>query len=57
MSMLTTLPAVLALLENARFVFSTCGSSDPAVSITGDSIAYQAYFNLYASLLSVLDLV
>ena len=41
---LTTLPAVLAFLENIRFVFSACATSDAAVTITGDSIDSSAYF-------------
>jgi hypothetical protein len=44
MSSLTTLPALLAFLEQTRFVFSTCPVSPSAVGITGDSIAAQAYF-------------
>jgi uncharacterized membrane protein len=44
MSSLTTLPAVLAFLEQARFVFSACLTNDAAVTITGDSIASGAYF-------------
>ena len=46
MSSLTTLPALLTLLENIRFVFSTCGNPPnnlAAVTITGDSIAAYAY--------------
>ena len=43
---LTTLPAVLAFLENIRFVFSACATSDAAVTIGTDitSIALSAYF-------------
>ena len=46
MSSLTTLPAVLVFLEQARFVLSTCGNPNnpaAAVTITGDSIAANAY--------------
>ena len=42
--MFTTLSAFLALLEKARFVFSACATNDADVSITGDSIAYRAYY-------------
>ena len=43
MSALTTLPALLALLENTRFVFSQCPGTPSAVSIPGNSIAANAY--------------
>ena len=43
MASLTTLPAVLAFLEQARIVFSGCATSDAAVTITGVSIPYGAY--------------
>ena len=46
MSSLTTLPALLAFLEQARIVFSTCPGSPSAVTIGTDvtSILYQAYY-------------
>jgi len=44
MSSLTTLPALLAFLEQARIVFSGCETSFAAVSITASSIAEQAYY-------------
>ena len=47
MSSLTTLSTLLAFLEQTRFVFSTCGSPEnnlAAVTITGNSIAYGAYY-------------
>ena len=44
MSSLTTLPALLAFLEQARFVFSQCPGSPSPVTITGDSIADYAYY-------------
>jgi hypothetical protein len=40
---LVTLPALLALLEQAHFVFSACLTNDAAVTITGTSIADDAY--------------
>ena len=47
MPSLTTLPALLVFLENARIVFSQtpqCATSNAAVSITEDSINAVAYF-------------
>ena len=41
---LVTLPALLAFLEQARIVFSTCPVGTPSpVSITGTSITANAY--------------
>ena len=45
MSSLTTLPALLAFLEQTRFVFSTCPGTPSAVTITGESIDFEAYSN------------
>ena len=47
MSSLTTLPALLVLLENIRIVFSQtpqCASSNAAVTITENSITADAYY-------------